>query len=108
MRTGVRTDILEIMLLLVCSGRSRGQEKKEREKKNVAVRSARDTDVDGVYDEDGPPRAASALPSRGGRGRAGSGFTRRRSLEPVSPSGSSSRLPGRRAPVYSSKGRSTG
>ena len=88
MRTGVRTGIHEVVRPLVSSGRSRGEEKKAKAKKrDVGVRIARDTDADGVYDEDGPPGAASAPPSSGGRGPEGSGLTRHRSLQPLSPSG---------------------
>ena len=90
MRTGVRTGIHEVVRLLVSSGRSRGEEKKAKakaKKRDVGVRIALDTDADGVYDEDGPPGAASASPSSGGRGPEGSGRTRRRALQPFGPSG---------------------
>ena len=89
MRTGVRTGVHEVVRLLVSSGRSRGEEKKAKakaKKRDVGVRIARDADADGMYDEDGPPGAASAPPSSGGRGPEGSGLTRR-SLQPLSPSG---------------------
>jgi hypothetical protein len=62
MRTGVRASILAI---------------------DVDVRGGRDTDDGEVYDRDGPPRAASASPSSGGRGRPGSGLTRRPDLQLV-------------------------
>jgi hypothetical protein len=104
MRSGIRTCILANVLLLVSSGGSvpfgnlagpapadqhkgRDGENKNTEKKDVGVRSGRDTNEDDGYDEGGPPGAASAPPSSGGRGREGSGLTRGPCFRRVTPGG---------------------